>query len=119
MNQGESVVDDEAAHPSAAVDTALKILLHNAIEEFGQAPRDVYDGVYHLHEMRKRCGTPARRVGRLNYSILSTLVGTFSDSRQLDEFSHHVLVVYPEPLFASLRLDHWVINNRIASQVMN
>ena len=85
---------------------------------FGQAPRDVYDGIFHLHETKV---WHARRVGRLNYSILSTLVGTFSDSRQLDEFPRHVLVVYPKPLFASLRLDHWVINfksNQIASQVM-
>ena len=30
------------------VDDALKILVHNATEEFGFAPRDVYDGVFNL-----------------------------------------------------------------------
>ena len=42
---------DEAGQPLAPVstmDNALEILVHNAIEEFGFAPRDVYDGVFNF-----------------------------------------------------------------------
>lgn len=48
---------DEVGQPPAlvrTVDNALKILVHNATEEFGFAPRDVYDGVFQLYETRDK-----------------------------------------------------------------
>ena len=116
-DQDENMVnDDEVQVP--AVDTALMILLHNAIEEFGRAPRDVFDGVFRFDETKTR---HARYVGRLDYSTLSTLVRAFSHLREPNEFFHHVLVMYPEPIVKSLRVDKWIIDfksNRIACKVM-
>ena len=47
---------DEAGQPQAwagKVDSALEILVHNATEEFGFAPRDVYNGVFRLPRTRE------------------------------------------------------------------
>ena len=117
-DQDENMVDNEAVQLPAVVDIALKILLHNAIEEFGRVPRDVYNGVFDLSATKKR---HASIVARLDYSTLCNLVSTFSYSCELDEFSHHVVVVYPEPVIELYALDNWVMDFksiRIASKVM-
>ena len=54
-DQDEDMVD-EAGQPRAPmdnVDNAFKILVHNATEEFGFAPRDVYNGVFRLPRTRE------------------------------------------------------------------
>ena len=68
--------------PVYEVDNALIILVRNAIEEFGFAPRDVYDGVLRLPSTRKQ-HTVA--VENLSSSDLKTLVETFSKNRALTE----------------------------------
>ena len=55
-DQDKNMVD-EAGQPQAwagKVDSALEILVHNATEEFGFAPRDVYNGVLELPDTRKQ-----------------------------------------------------------------
>ena len=61
---------DEAGQPLAPVstmDNALEILVDNAIEEFGFAPRDMYDGVFKLHNTRLQ---HANAVETLDYTEL-------------------------------------------------
>ena len=41
-------MDETGEAPTTDVGDALKILVRNAIEEFGFAPRDVYEGVFRL-----------------------------------------------------------------------
>lgn len=113
-DEDESIID-EAGLP---VDDALGILVNNATEEFGFAPRDVYDGVFLLHYTKMKHAT---EVAKLNYSKLSTVVQTFFDNQALDRFSHHVVAVYPEPEISEPRLDTWVIDFksiRIGRKVM-
>ena len=55
-DQDKNMVE-EAGQPQALagkVDSALEILVHNATEEFGFAPRDVYNGVLELPDTRKQ-----------------------------------------------------------------
>lgn len=114
-DQDQNMVEDEAAQLSA-VDIALNSLLHNAIEEFGLAPRDVFYGVFCFHEMKSRHD---KAIQKLNYSTLKTLVQAFAGELAIDEFSHHVVSVYPEEGLP--RLDDWKIDfksNRIATKVM-
>jgi len=101
---------DEAGQSGVAVDdlhTALKILVRNATEEFGFAPRDVYEGVFRLTITKYRHDT---HVANLDYRKLTTLIQTFIDDRALSDFSHHVVAVYPDPLEVALGLDRWVID---------
>ena len=91
--------DDE----NIAMNTALNILLHNAIEEFGRAPRDVYHGIFHLSETRDQHDAHVRR---LTYAKLSDLVAVFAETHGLDEFSHHVVAVNVEQIVAA-RFDKW------------
>jgi len=98
------------------VDNVLKILVHNATEEFGFAPRDVYEGVL---DLPSTMASHAAAVRRLNYSKLIALVETFSDKRELDDFSHRVVAVHPVSFLATQ--DHWLIkfkSDRIASKVV-
>ena len=88
-------VADEAGQLPAPVDqvrNALKILVRNAIEEFGFIPRDVYNGVLDLPRTRER---HHRAVRRLDYSKLESLVGTLIADCVLDQFSRHVVVMFP------------------------
>ena len=91
--------------PVYEVDNALIILVRNAIEEFGFAPRDVYDGVLRLPSTRKQ-HTVA--VENLSSSDLKTLVETFSKNRALTELSHHIVAVYPLPSLPNI--DDWAID---------
>jgi len=66
--------------------------MRNATEEFGFAPRDVYNGVFQLHTTKEEHITKVARVG---YAELKSFVKEFSNNRGLDEFSHHVVAVSP------------------------
>ena len=110
MDQGENAVDE------VNVDNALKILVRNATEEFGFAPRDVYNGVLELPETREQ---HAVAVGEFNSSKLKAIVEKFSWSRELDDFSHYVVAVYPRQ--STPNSDSWEIDFksiRIAREVV-
>ena len=108
--------EDMVDTPVDEVGNALRILVHNATEEFGFAPRDVYNGVLNLPTTRVQHATAVRN---LDCSTLKTLVKTFCAKRELDDFSSRVVVVYPVPFVASL--DKWAIDfksTRIGREVM-
>jgi hypothetical protein len=97
---------------------ALKTLVYNATQEFGFIPRNVYSGVFDLPE------TTAQHdegVKRLRYPELVSLVTAFSKTRDLHEFSHLVVVVWPHENPDDARTDLWDIDfksTRIAEKVM-
>ena len=105
----------ELAQPRDPEKDALDVLVYNAIEEFGFAPRDVYAGVFKLPK------TQARHIAEINsvsYSKLRDLVDAFSRDRGLDTFSHHVVAVKPH--YRTLDDDRWEIHfksTRIARRV--
>jgi len=114
MDQDEKTVDKPGQKGPA--DIAIEILVCNAIEEFGCAPRDVYEGVFRLPQARLRHIT---RVEKVNYSKLKNLVDAFSLDRGLDKFSHHVVAV--KPFRYTLNTDRWEIHfksTRIARRVV-
>ena len=102
---------DEVGQPPAlvrTVDNALKILVHNATEEFGFAPRDVYDGVFQLYETRDK---HSAAVEEFDYAKLQETVRSFSQDHGLTtETLHRVVVVFPHPLTSLLNLDRWGID---------
>ena len=104
-DQGELMVDDPAKLP-ALLDNAFKILLRNAIEEFGFAPRGVYGGVFSLPDTK---GVHVAAVKALKYHRLKDLVEKFSDVCQLDGTSHLVVAVHPHPRTDSDRYDDWEV----------
>ena len=106
----------DAAGQSHSLGTALKILVQNATEEFGFAPRDVYDGVFDLPETMKK---HAIAVKLFDYSKLTTLTGMFAIRYDLDAFSHRVVVVRPTSFL--YKPDMWLIvfkSIRIARKVV-
>ena len=107
IDQDENV-DDEAVQqrvPVYKVEEVFRILVRTATEEFGFAPRNVYDGVLNFLDTRKQHATTVRS---FDYSGLKTLVKAFINRRGLNGSSHRVLVVYPcKP---SLNRDNWEIN---------
>ena len=124
MGNGDRAGDmiDEVGQPLAlvgTVDNALKILVHNATEEFGFAPRDVYGGVFQLYETRDK---HSAAVGELDYTKLQETVRSFSQDHGLTtETSHRVVVVFPHPLTSLFNLDRWGIDFksiRIAREAM-
>ena len=115
-DQGELMVDDPDKL-RALVDNALKILLHNAIEEFGFAPRSVYNGVFSLPNTK---GDHVVAVESLRCPDLKDLVGRFSTECELDGFSQRVVAVHPHPPTDSDRYDLWELkfkSIRIAKEV--
>jgi len=74
------------------VDDALKILLDNAIEEFGFPPRDAYHGVFNLTDAR---ADHDAAVERLTYSQLVDIAKLFSKSYQFEGLSYYVVAVHP------------------------
>ena len=111
---------DEAGQPQAPmdkVDNALKILVRNAVEEFGFIPRDVYDGVLKLHQTRDRHAVAVKNV---NYTELQSFVRTFWMSPGPD-FPEGVVVVFPRPSTYLGDFDDWAIDFksiRIARKVV-
>ena len=74
------------------VDDALKILVDNAIEEFGFPPRDAYHGVFNLTDARADHDAV---VGRLTYSQLVDIVRLFSETCKLGDISDRVVAIHP------------------------
>ena len=106
----------EADQPQAPVDNALKFLVHNATQEFGFAPRDVYHGVLDLPETREK---HAIEVEGFNCSKLKTLVETFTGRGELSNTSQ--LVVAMRPYEGPRKIDRWQITfklPRITRRVM-
>ena len=113
----EGNVVDKTDHPQAPVNNALEILVRNATEEFGFAPRDVYDGVFNLPATKEE---QAAVVGRFDYSKLPAIVGDFSACRALYDLSHRVVAVWPRKAHGSHV--EWAIDfksKRIAKMVVN
>ena len=89
---------NKAGQPLAPMDSmgkALKILVHDAVEEFGFIPRDVCDGILGVHNIKDRHSGAANK---LDYDQLQEIVRSFSMDRGLGyEYSHQVVVVFPRP----------------------
>ena len=116
-DQPHAPVDEVDNALEISVDNALGILVHNATEEFGFAPRDVYNGVLDLPTMRLQHTALARN---FSYSKLKSTVEMFSMEHELDDSSSHVVVVYPLPC-TMMNLDEWGMDFksiRIAREVM-
>ena len=92
MDQDEKTADETLRATKKEVDDAFEILVRNATEEFGFAPRDVYNGVFFL---RKTKWDHATALGGLKYPDLLALVGDFSKDMKLDDTSHRVVAVFP------------------------
>ena len=86
------------------VDSALDILVDNAIEEFGFAPRDVYNGVLNLSQTRDN---HKEALEGLNYPKLQAIITAFRKDHLLERPSHRVVVVYPE--ISHPRHEEWKI----------
>jgi hypothetical protein len=109
-DQDEGTVD-EAGQPQAPVDkvgNALELLVHNATEESGFAPRDVYYGAFELPRGRNR---NAVALENLNCPGLRSVVRRFSvDCWLVCGSSRDALVVYPCPSTSLVNLDDWAID---------
>jgi len=87
------------------LDNALDILVDNAIEEFGYAPRDVFCGVFYLPWTRDK---HRDAILSLTYEELISLATRFSKSRDLHGTSHLVVVILPTP--SPTHVDKWKID---------
>ena len=116
IDQDELVVDDPDKLGDS-VDKAFKILLHNATEEFGFAPRDVYDGIFYLPKTKN---DHAVAVEDLKYHDLKDLVRRFCKEGELDGTTHRVVAVHPNSRTNSDQYDRWEVkfkSVRIAREV--
>ena len=98
------------------LEAALRILVRNATEEFGFVPRDVYQSITDLPDVRKQ---HVNALAELDYSQLKNLIGLFVRHRKLDGLSHGVVAVYP--VKPSRLTDDWEIDFksiRIAMRVV-
>ena len=115
----EPMVVDGGAQPLPLFDTMEKVaavLVRNATEEFGFAPRDVYRAVFNLPMIKEE---HAARVKNLKYSQLTDLAEEFFNNRLFNELSHFVVAV--QPLNFTSCLDRWTIDfksPRIAREVV-
>jgi len=92
------------------VDNALKILVRNAIEEFGLIPRDAYQGVFDLPVVKEEHAIAMRS---LDCSRLITIFREFSTSCGISSATaDRVIVVFPIDYVSSL--DGWKINFKSA-----
>ena len=109
-DQDENMVDETSQSQSPEVRNALKILVRNATEEFGFAPRDVYNGVFHLQETRE---DHHEGIAKLTYSDLVTYVESFSEDVRFDKFWHKVIAVHPRQ--GPDRMDRWEVRLKSTS----
>ena len=103
-DQDENMID-EAGRLQDKVDNAIRALVHNTIEEFGFAPRDVYRGI---SDHPRTSHDHTRAIRRFDHSRLETLVQTFCPDHELDDFSERVVVMSPRPFMTGK--DGWVID---------
>ena len=112
MSDGLRVSAIEVGHKQApvnhgkdkAVNDAFKVLVRNATEEFGFAPRDVYKAVFDLPRAKHEHTAAVKKLG---YSELKALVTTFSAEHQRHQSSRHIIAVYPVPLMVNM--DGWLV----------
>ena len=111
-DQDENMV--EAAQPQApaedtreekAIKDALEILVRNATQEFGFAPRDVYEGVFDPLSAKHK---HAEKVDGLDYSHLKSIAEAFIKRYELDGNSHRVVAVQPKE--GAPKYDEWKID---------
>ena len=76
--------------------------MRNAINEFGFAPRDVYNGVFQLVDTKEE---HAEATEQLRRSDLQSLVNAFHMECRFDGISDRVLAVHPVPG----SYDSWII----------
>jgi len=81
---------DGAGQLRAQVNNALNILVRNATEEFGFAPRDVYEGILDIPSARHAHAAALRK---LDYSKLLAIVDAFSEDCELNDVSHRVVAL--------------------------
>ena len=105
-DQNENMADQvgKPQAPASKVDNAIKILVSNAIEEFGFAYRDVYNGVFNLPRtkcehanvaFKYRCSRRLEERG-----VLETLVEMFSENYLLDDYRYPEVAVNPHQISA-------------------
>ena len=104
----EVVMADSTSQPQAPADKvkhALNILLYNATQQFGFAPRDVYEGVFKLVATRQY---HVQAVNNLDYPGLAAFVRNFLHGYEPDEFWYRVVAVRPRSL--NDQLDRWTMD---------
>jgi len=105
--------------PMDDMENALKILVRDAAEEFGFIPRDVYNGILGVHDLKRQ---HSNVVNSFDYDQLKHVVTSFSKEGGLGyQYSHHVVVVFPLPPENQISSDSWAIDFksiRIARKVM-
>ena len=84
---------NETGQPSS-LPKPFRILVENAIDEFGYAPRDVYSGVF---ELRKTLTQHDAALQNLDFAWLKSLAKKFPADHELNGTSDHVVVVHPLP----------------------
>ena len=91
-----------------SVDDALKILTHNAIKEFGYAPRDMCRAIFNPESVRWDHDAALRD---LSFQGLRDFVDQYKDNGQLEtRTSHRILQVYPVPRNVDQPKDDWTID---------
>ena len=107
----ESGIKETATYPRPSmwsVDDALKILVQNAIKEFGYAPRDVCRGVFSLQKVRDDHDAAFHT---LKFEDLEKFIREFSSRQYLGwETSHRILQVYPQLPDVGLSSDKWTVD---------
>ena len=115
-NGSEDKMDvDVGKDQNAALGHAINTLLENAIDEFGSAPRDVYEGIFEILVAKL---THQEGLETLDFPALRKFVHGFIQEHTLDGTSDRIVAVYPKLLNSpSPKRDSWVIgfkSNRIS-----
>jgi len=103
-DQDENMID-EAGQLQKKVDKVIKILVRNTTEEFGLAPREVYEGIFD-YSLTSSLHADARRL--FDHSRLETIVETFLLNHEVNDFSERVVAVQPRPFLTGH--DRWTID---------
>ena len=117
-DDNEAMAVDVGAQPQTpayGVDDALKILIKNATEQFGFAPRDVYNGIFSPATVK----VEHEALRGLNYPQLMSLCKAFHMSYGFDNYLDRVIAV--SPVKSAPGYDKWTINfksTQIAKEAM-
>ena len=98
------------------MDDAVKILMRNATEAFGFAPRDTFRAILRPRETKERHENPIRT---LDYLPLKAIVKEFDSNKALSETSRRIVAVHPRRV--NDWTDDWAIDFksvRIAEEVV-
>lgn len=74
------------------VDDAIELLVQNATEEFGFAPRDVFDAIFKPRQTRD---AHAQALESFDYNDLQLLAKTFRDERALSHHQSRIIAMSP------------------------